>query len=395
MWVIRVIGDCPGCGAERSFGNVSVIGPELLRGCLHCDHRAYVPLPALRKKIIYLDQFFFSHAFRGRDARFVAAADCIKRMTHLQLLVSPYSSVHEDETHQWRGYQDKSRKDLMEFIKDTSRGVAFERTYQIERSQVLKSFRAFLAGGPAEYPLESRDAIRGELDQWEGYFRIDVGRYTRDVELKRRLKTEAVRDLVRLFDRWQQSQETFQESVAIEMSDAGKNYLQTYLTMAGRVASADFTAILDSPIAATVVEHMLQMVPEDVKGPERIQRCAAFFQSRHFAQVPNEWLSAHLFATLKEMVKRGAYANREQATERLSGIFDDIAHVSMYAPYCDAFVMDTPMAELVRQPTVTLEQRYGVKVFSLRNWDALLAWLNNLEAGMTEEHRSAVAAVYA
>ena len=44
---------------------------------------------------------------------------------------------------------------------------------------------------------------------------------------------------------------------------------------------------------------------------------------------------------------------------------------------------------------MALEQRYGVKVFSLRNWDALLAWLDDLEAGMTEEHRSAVAAVYA
>ena len=47
----------------------------------------------------------------------------------------------------------------------------------------------------------------------------------------------------------------------------------------------------------------------------------------------------------------------DQTTERLSGIFDDIAHVSMYAPYCDTFVMDTPTAELVRQPTVALECR--------------------------------------
>jgi len=66
----------------------------------------------------------------------------------------------------------------------------------------------------------------------------------------------------------------------------------------------------------------------------------------------------------------------------------------MYAPYCEAFVMDTPMAELVRQPTVALEQRYGVKVFSLRNWDALFTWLDQLEAGITDEQRAALAAVY-
>src|ERR1700730_19098469 len=97
MWVIRVIGDCPGSGAQRSFGNVVVIGQELLRGCPHCAHRAYAPLPALRKKIIYLDQFFFSHAFGGRDARFVAAVGRIKALTHLPLLDSPYYAFPEAE----------------------------------------------------------------------------------------------------------------------------------------------------------------------------------------------------------------------------------------------------------------------------------------------------------
>jgi hypothetical protein len=394
MLVIRIIADCPSCGANQSYGNVSVIGQELLRGCQRCEYRTSVYLPAIRKKVIYLDQFFFSHAFRGGDARFVKAADRIKRMTHLQLLVSPYSSVHEDETHQWRGYKDKTRGDLMEFIKSTSRGVTFERAYRIERTQVLRAFSAFLSNAPAAYALDPRDAIRGELGMWDSYFRIDVGTYTRDIELKRRLKTEAVRDLVTLFDRWAHSAETFEQHVSIEMRDAGRNYVQMYLEMAGRVARGDLTAIVDSPITATIVEQMLDLVPASIKGPDRIQHCVDFFNSDYFAQVPNEWISAHLFATLRDMVKRGAYSDRNEAKNKLTGIFDDIAHVSMYAPYCDAFVMDTPMAELVRQPTVALERRFGVKVFSLRNWDALFTWLDQLEAGMTDEHRAAIAAVY-
>jgi hypothetical protein len=394
MLVTRIIDDCPSCGAKRSYGNVSVIGQELLRGCQRCDYRTSVYLPAIRKQVIYLDQFFFSHAFRGGDARFLEAADRIKRMTHLQLLVSPYSSVHEDETHQWRGYKDKTRDDLMEFIKSTSHGVTFERAYRIERTQVVKAFSAFLSNASVEYALESRDAIRGELDKWDSYFRIDVGTYTRDIELKRRLKTEAVRDLVILFDQWAQSTETFEQHVAIEMRDAGRLYVQAYLQMAGRIARGDFTAIIDTPITATVVEHMLELVPASIMGPDRIQRCMDFFNSAYFAKVPNEWISARLFATLRDMVKRGAYSDRDEAKKRLTGIFDDIAHVSMYAPYCDAFVMDTPMAELVRQPTVSLEQRYGVKVFSLRNWDALFAWLDQLAASISDGHRAALAAVY-
>lgn len=282
----------------------------------------------------------------------------------------------------------------MEFIKSTSRGVMFEPAYRIERGQVLKGFSAFLANASAQVPLIQTDGLRGNLHQWDGYFRIDVRTYTRDVGLKRRLKSEGVRDLVGLFDGWMRSGETFEEHVAIEMRDAGRLYVQAYLGMATRVARGDFMAIVDSPIAATVVEGMLDVLPPTVQGPDRLQRCVEFFNSGHFEQVPHEWISAHLFATLRETVKRGAYAGRDQAREKLSGIFDDTAHVSMYAPYCDAFVMDAPMAELVRQPSVALEHRYGVKVFSLRNWDELYAWLDQLEAGLSEEHRATLAAVY-
>jgi hypothetical protein len=52
------------------------------------------------------------------------------------------------------------------------------------------------------------------------------------------------------------------------------------------------------------------------------------------------------------------------------------------------------MAELVRQPTVALERRYPVKIFSLRNWDELFTWLDAVETGMTDEHRAALADVY-
>jgi len=98
--------------------------------------------------------------------------------------------VHEDETYQWRGHNDKTRDDLMEFIKSAARGLTFERAYRIERIQVLKAFRAFLSDAPIE--LKSIGATRS-VDHWINgqLFRIDVSSYTRDVELKRRLKTEA------------------------------------------------------------------------------------------------------------------------------------------------------------------------------------------------------------
>jgi hypothetical protein len=52
------------------------------------------------------------------------------------------------------------------------------------------------------------------------------------------------------------------------------------------------------------------------------------------------------------------------------------------------------MAALMAQPGVALERRYGVRVFSLNNWEEFIAWLDQLEAGMTEEHRRGFGAAY-
>ena len=394
MLVTRVLGDCPGCKGTDCFGNVSIHHDHLLQGCGRCHYESVVFLPKIRKKVVYLDQFFFSHAFKGGDQRFLPAVERIKCMAHLQLLVAPYSSVHEDETHQWRGHKDRSPDQLMEFIKTTARGAEFKKDHRVERTQILKAWGAFLKNQSSEYVFEERDAIQGALDQWDNYFRIDIGGYMRDIKLKRMLKTQAVQKLVKVFDQWQASTQTFEQDVALEIRDAGSNYVNTYLTMANRISLGDFNAVIDSPMVATVVENMLHWLPAEQSFVDKMLRCKEFFASEHFSQVPNLWLEARMFATLKDMVKRGAYVNREKASERLSGVFEDFKHIALYAPYCDAFVMDTPMAELVKQPAVGLEQRYGVEVFSLNNWDNLLAWLDGLKACMSDEHKAGVAAAY-
>ncbi|MFA6231209.1 MAG: hypothetical protein WC617_13710 [Rhodanobacter sp.] len=394
MLITRVLGDCPACKGADTFGNVSVQRDHVLRGCKTCDYETVALLPEIRKQVLYLDQFFFSHAFRGNDERFLAAIERVKQVSHLQLLVAPYSSVHEDETHQWRGYKDKTHTQLMDFIKLTARGVEFERSYNIESPQILKAFTAYLKGDPAEYEVEDADAIRGALDAWDDYFFVDVGGYWHDVETKRQLKTQAVDELVTTFDAWQQSTQTFDEDVALEYHDAGRLYLQYYIDKLNRIRQGDTGAATNSPIMASMVGYMRDYLPKDMPELEQLQCCAEFFKSGHFAEVPHQWISARIFATLKSMVRRGAYANRTEARKRLSGLFGDITHISLYAPYCDAFVMDTPMAELVRQPTVGLESRYGVQVFSLNNWDAFLAWLDALEARMSNEHKAGVEAAY-
>lgn len=151
--VSYILGPCPSCG-KKSFGNVDVYGSHVLRGCGACEYKDRVPLPPVKKKIIYLDQFFLSLAFRQSNARFVEAAELIKKLASFQLLVAPYSTVHEDETHQWERYAE-----LFSFIKATSRGHVFLSAYDVARFQLERAFDAWLAGGSAEYARDSRGSF--------------------------------------------------------------------------------------------------------------------------------------------------------------------------------------------------------------------------------------------
>jgi len=394
MLITHFTGDCPACGAKVCFGNVAVRGDHVLQGCARCKHSARILLPKIRKKILYLDQFFFSGAFRKGDPRFIEAAQRISQLSSAQLLIAPFSSIHEDETQLWRGYDGKSKDELMEFIKATARGHEFSPAWDVERTQIIRAFRHFLVGNSEIFELKDSDAVDKDIHDWDDYFRIDVGHYVGDIELMRDLKQESVETLIDVFPSWRNSTNTFDQDVMLEMQAAVKAYIDFYLAYIKRVAEGDPAAYLDSPITAHVVEAMFSLLPEEIAFTEKLTIIARFFISSHFEETPYHWLSARIFATQKDMVKRGAYRNRDRALKRLGGFFQDVKHISIYAPYCDGFVIDKPMSSLVTDPRVDLENRYKVKVFSLNNWDDFLCWLDSIEAGMSSEHKAGLAVAY-
>lgn len=391
--VTRILGDCPGCGGIRKYGNVSVRKDHLLRGCLSCRYSKRVPLPPVHKKILYLDQFFFSRALQAQDLRFVEAVQRVRHISSCQLLATPFSSVHEDETHQWRGHSGKNKDDLMKFIKSTSRGHKFKPAYKVELTQIARAFRAFLSGAPPALELQHDDAIDDKIHAWDDYIRIDVDRYIVDIELMRDLKQQSVEALVGdTFENWRRSTNTYEEQVALEMREVAKGYVTTYAEYVARITSGDFDAVWKAPLLSKVFESLIHCLPLE-KPEDRLKKIGQFFTSEHFKQVPHLWLTARIYATVKDMVKRGAY-HSDTAKDRLSGFFQDIKHVATYAPYCDAFFMDKAMAHVVADPRINLGNRFDVKVFSLNNWDQFLSWLSDIEAGMSQEHRAALSSVY-
>lgn len=344
------------------------------------------PLPRLQKKVVYLDQSLLSAAFKRGDVRAVDAVKRVRNAAARQLLVAPFSDVHEDETHLWSGWRGFDSAGLMDFIKQTAVGKSFRPSYEVVEAQISRAFRSWLRGDTNGQLIERVDAVRGDVDEWANYVYVTVNRYYGDTERLAESKTEAVSQLVALFDGWMHSGNTFEQDLKLEIADAARSYVGSFEEFVSRVCSGDINALLYAPVASQCVQTLRYALPDDLDEVEKLRTIVAFFASQSFGLVPKERISACMFAELKSWVKNGAFANREAAVAGLSGVFFDVKHIATFAPYCDAVFVDKQMASLVSRPTVALAERYGTKVFSLNTLDQFFAWLENLDQSSPPGH---------
>jgi hypothetical protein len=368
-----------------------VSGNILLRGCFHCKYSERFYLPALSKEVLYLDQFFLSHTFRAKLPEFVDAAKLIGELAHAQLLVCPFSTIHETETHQWRHPQQQR---LWEFIKKTSRGQKFEPEYRINHKQIFRGFERFLSSDKSAFPVNVGDALLGDLNNWDDYFWIDVPRVPDNVELKRKLKKQSVDELVNIFGEVRKATTTFEEDRLIELRAAARSYLQCYLEMVNRLERGDFRAAIDSPVDTMIVEGLMHVDSDILDKAKRPKRIIAYFESPYFEEVPSEWISCGLFAVLKDRVKRGQYQNSNKAKEKLSGFFYDVKFISTYAPYCQAMFVDNAMFDFMNDKLLYLSSKFATRFFARSNWSDFLFYLESLWAKMTTELQNAIDLIY-
>ena len=382
MLVTRIIGKCPECKRENSFGNVNIHQNWLLRGCTHCKYSIEIPLPELSKKIIYLDQFFLSHAFRAKLKQFVDATDIISGLAQNQLVVCPHSPFHKTETLQWR--HDK-KEQLLDFIKRASHGHKFYPEYKIKITQITNSFQRYLENDEKEFSVNLRDALPVEINLWDDYFWIDVNGVPEDTEEIRKSKEDAVDQLVELFRNWRTQKTTFEQDQRHELISGANAYLQLYMEMTQRFANGDVAAILDSPIYTKIVEYLLHFNKDEMDINNRLKRIVQFFNSAYYYETPCEFISTGLFAALKQKVKNGHYTNAEKAKEKLSGIFNDINIISTYAPYCDAMFIDNQMFDFIKVPELNLEAKFNTIFFARKTWDEFMDYLIKIKGQKNKE----------
>jgi hypothetical protein len=391
MILNQIIGPCPNCHKPASFGNLGVSRQLLTRACKSCDFTQRLPLPPLSKTIIYLDQFFYSHAFRNASSDFNAAISLMNHLAHHQLIVVPFSPTHRTETHQW---PNETRMQLWKFIRHTSRGHQLLPVYHAKHAQILRSYRSYLDGGPVFVPVQNSDVFHEDVDEWEDYVRVDVEIDRDDTEQIRASKSKTVDDLLSLFAAWRGQTSDFADDLEAEIKASANNYLQHFARLLVRVGVGDTTALVDPHIDSMVIESMVRNTHTTTDPIERLNKAMAFFSSNYFRNVPYEKISKGILAVLKHRVKMGQYSNPDKAKEALSGFVFDLEFISGYLPYCDAMFIDQAMYDMLTDSRLTITQDYGTKIFSRSSWDKLIDFLASIEKGLSAEIRRAISWVY-
>ncbi|MEW6715873.1 MAG: hypothetical protein AB1306_12415, partial [Nitrospirota bacterium] len=346
--------------------------------------------PRLRKSIIYLDQFFLSHAFRERQKDFIKAAARIKNLAHKQLVVSPWSSVHEFETHLWRH---SSQADLWKFIKQSARGHKYSNSHRIKSVQIQRAFDSFVKGDEPKL-IDPRDSFHRNIHKWDDYYWIDVGRFTDDSERIRKGKEEAIASLVDLFDEWAASKNTLEQDVIEEANGYARTLEQLYMQSIKAFIQGSVHDYLNAPADSNILQVLMLRDSETLSYEERMKRIGAFHYSDSFRSTPNIDISCRLYAVLRQRVRDGQFANREKAKEKLAGIFYDVDAISIYGPYSDAIFIDRSMHEWLKQEGSQIGDKYSFQIFSAKNWEEFYAYLDEIEKNCSEEIRSMLPVVY-
>lgn len=403
--------DCPFCG-KHAFGVLNMFPHSYTRRCKEClrpygeETSVRFELPALSKKVIYLDQFAVSDMAKainphmkanqqGKvDSIWLELFKKVERLAKLQLIVCPDSSFHQDES-----MLSEHFGDYRSMYQHLSGGVSFHHKFTIWQQQICPHAHSWISGEPIVMRMpDAKEAIDGDLTAWRDRTNIvaNVQRQHDIIQDYQSSKQEIHEGLSEVFERWQQEGErSFDEWFEDECLGFGKGVLQSYERYLAKQKQV-FDGLLApdmSPISPPLPVSLVRTVQEvfrtaGVEEEEMLNKTIEYFLSPAIRHVPFIRLRALLGAALAMRAARG---KRRPPKASMSG---DIDMISALLPYCDAMLLDQECRSLLQEPEVKSRLGFAASVFSLRYRDEFIEYLDSIEAGAGPEHIAKVLEVY-
>ncbi|MDO8571418.1 MAG: SEC-C domain-containing protein [bacterium] len=402
---------CPNttCQSENSFGVFMPIegASSYSRKCKVCKHEAAFPLPEIKKKILYLDQFVISNLIKLLDKDHPSHSTIktdpfweklfvkLEKASKSQAIVCPDSFYHRDES--LTGSIDfRLMKRLYEHF---SSGKTLYPSLVVEKFQIIEHFKSWLEGKKHKFELDPQHISFGsDLHTWSVGMRVSVGGnpYPGQIESLQKTNATTKNDLGEIWKRWQEEKHVkFENRVKEEALGLGKGLAQAAQqfvvrrnnAMARVAAGENYEMELDDfmpPMSNEVVESIVSICRSKKIDETQIPVTVAkyFNDVNALLEVPVVRISSVIFAG---WAHRAAMGKKEPPKSTA-----DVQFISSYLPYCDALFVDKESAQLLREfPKNTPEylriQEFPAKIFSLRNKDDFLNYLDEVVAEIPAE----------
>lgn len=402
MFISPPFQKCPACNAEE-YGVLTIHGTSYSRRCRKCRHTQHHNLPEIKKRIVYLDQFVVSNMMKALNPESPARTtgslnefwktvfQKIDRLNKLQLIICPDSPYHKDESLLAEGHT----ADLQQMYEHLSDGASFKFKREIIDQQLCHVIRAWIRQEKLErLDLNPSKAIRGNLHTWQDRYRISVNmgltpNYVQDMKHNRITVAAEIR---RIFHEiWKKERKSKQQWYTEELSGFGEGLIKAYKNRGQQILSAarqgfiDVEKLLPDATQFTIAKLKRIFEKEGVPTEKFWDTLQNFLYSDEVSKIPCLDVSCWMFANM---------ACKAQSQSDLDDSFPtDVDMISTVMPYSDAMFIDKACHGLIDELRRELAQ-YTCVLFSLRNKDDFIAYLDQIERDCPKEHFDKIREVY-
>lgn len=393
---------CPKCG-KQEFGTLS-IGIRLTRRCCECWFAQSVQLPALRKTVVYIDQFAISNMMKAlnpaakshekvaEDSFWTTLFEKLDRLCKLQLLVCPDSDLHERES-----LLSAFRAPLKRMYELLSHGVSFDHHEKIRRRQIAVATRAWVHGEQPAYDFDPAKVTSRDLHAWQENLIMTVNlNYDQAWQDGYRNERAAVHDGLKAGFEWCRTAKLdFAAALAREAEAMPRVMCEvhdkwranTRDILLGKIAMTEADSL--PPTAVSRIRDIKEVLGmEGVPEDQTIDKTSEFLASSAFAEIPFHKISCSLWA----VICAAAGAGQKEPPDQGTAI--DNTLVSVLIPYCDAMFIDNRTRALWNNIPKQFRPLVSTRLFSLNNRDEFLEYLDSIDKSATAEHMKTVREVY-
>jgi hypothetical protein len=397
-WERGPFSQCPRCKQE-TFGFLSAGGSNLRMRCSACRYSEIEELPAIDKRVIYLDQFFFSTMFnlrsggrlpKGHEAFFTEANCLLERIVLLQQAVLPHSDLHHNETIVFR-----DARGLQEAYEQIGGAVTLKDTTTIEQEQVGEFLIAYLDGREPALDLSEDAGLQRARNVWLNDIRIAVNtnyaQFAPGLRADRDRTHQARQSLV---EGWANEKPNFQAALKRELAAFGDARRAVVRRMLAQSISATTEEDLDALFDACMHPHWAEfclfrrlLMSRGMSDDDANRKVIEFWGCPSTEFIPCSRISSYLFAA----VARRATGGQRKFTR---GLMTDIKAISAYAPYVDAMFIDKECANILSEEPLRSDLHYRARIFSVANRDEFIGYLEGIEAATPDGVRAYAQRIY-